>query len=97
MRGGTRVAIPGGALVFSIPLARSSTLTREGDTLVMKRSPLFLVLLLGLVAVRFALRSWIELYWSQLQTGALFFLLALGAVVRWRIDLIRQFRQLASA
>ena len=25
------------------------------------------------------------------------FLLALGAVVRWRIDLVRQFRQLASA
>jgi membrane protein CcdC involved in cytochrome C biogenesis len=86
-----------GALVFSIPLARSSTLTREGDTMVMKRSPLFLVLLLGLVAVRFALRSWIEQYWSQLQTGALFFLLALGAVVRWRIDLVREFRRLAAA
>ena len=42
-----------------------------------------------------ALRSWIELYWSQLQTGALFFLLALGAVVRWRIDLVREFRRLA--
>jgi membrane protein CcdC involved in cytochrome C biogenesis len=84
-----------GAVVFSIPLARSSTLTREGDTLLMKRSPLFLVLLLGLVAVRFALRSWIEVYWSQLQTGALFFLLALGAVARWRLGLVMEFRRLS--
>lgn len=85
-----------GAVVFSVPLARSSRLTRQGDAMVMQRSPLFLVLLLGLVAVRFALRSWIEVYWSQLQTGALFYLLALGAVVRWRVDLVREFRRLSA-
>ena len=86
-----------GALVFSVPLARSSKLIREGDTMLMKRSPLFLVLLLGLVAVRFALRSWIEVYWSQLQTGALFFLLALGAVVRWRLALVMEFKKLTAS
>ncbi len=86
-----------GAVVFSVPLARSSKLIREGDTMLMKRSPLFLVLLLGLVAVRFALRSWIEVYWSQLQTGALFFLLALGAVVRWRLALVMEFKKLTAS
>lgn len=86
-----------GAVVFSWPLARSSKLTRHGDTMLMQRSPLFLVLLLGLVVVRFALRSWIEVYWSQLQTGALFFLLALGAVVRWRLALVVEFRRLSAA
>ncbi len=85
-----------GAVVFSWPLERSSRLTRDGDTMLMQRSPLFLVLLLGLVAVRFALRSWIEVYWSQLQTGALFFLLALGAVVRWRLALVLEFRRLSA-
>ncbi|MFZ5440334.1 MAG: CcdC family protein [Myxococcota bacterium] len=83
-----------GALVFSVPLARSSTLTREGDALFMKRSPAFLWLLLGLLAVRFALRSWVEQYVTQVQTGALFFLLAFGAIVRWRWSLWRQFVQL---
>ena len=83
-----------GALVFSIPLARSSKLTREGDALFMRRSPAFLWILLGLLAVRFALRSWVEQYVTQVQTGALFFLLAFGAIVRWRVALWRDFQRL---
>lgn len=91
------VAFVLGALIFSVPLARSSTLTREGDALFMRRSPAFLWLLLGLVAARFALRSWVELYVTQLQTGALFFLLAFGAIVRWRWSLWREFTRLRAA
>lgn len=86
-----------GAFVFSWPLARSSKLTRQGDQFLMKRSPAFAGILLGLVAVRFALRSWIELYVSPLQTGALFFLLAFGAIVRWRVSLLLQLRRLRAA
>lgn len=82
-----------GALVFWYPLARSSTLTRVGDQVFMKRSPAFLWILLGLVAVRLALRTYVEQYVSQLQTGALFFLLAFGAVLHWRVALWREFRR----
>lgn len=85
-----------GALVFSIPLARSSTLTRVGDELHMKRSKAFIWILLGLVFARFALRSWIELYVTQVQTGALFFLVAFGAIVRWRLQLVLAFRRLSA-
>ena len=84
-----------GALVFSVPLARSSKLTKEGDHFLMKRSPAFLLILLGLLAARFALRSWIELYVTQLQAGALFFLIAFGAIVRWRVSLVLEFRRLS--
>lgn len=91
------VAFVLGALIFSVPLARSSTLTREGDALFMRRSPAFLWILLGLVAARFALRSWVELYVTQPQTGALFFLLAFGAIVRWRWSLWREFTRLRAA
>ena len=90
-------ALAVGALVFSVPLARSSKLTREGDRLLMKRSPAFLLILLGLLAVRFALRSWIELYVTQLQAGALFFLIAFGAIVRWRVSLLLEFKRLSAA
>jgi len=83
-----------GALVFAWPLARSSKLTRVGSQLLMKRSPAFLWILLGLVAARFALRSWVETWVSQVQTGALFYLLALGAIVRWRVGLVLEFRRL---
>jgi membrane protein CcdC involved in cytochrome C biogenesis len=85
-----------GAFVFSWPLARSSTLTRQGDQFLMKRSKAFIWILLGLLAARFALRSWIEQYVTQLQTGALFFLLAFGAIVRWRVSLLLQYRKLSA-
>ncbi|MDP1827646.1 MAG: cytochrome c biogenesis protein CcdC [Archangium sp.] len=91
------VALALGAFVFSWPLARSSKLTREGEHFLMKRSPLFGWILLGLLAVRFALRSWVEAYVSQLQTGALFFLLAFGAIVRWRVSMLLQLRRLRAA
>jgi len=91
------VALAFGAIVFAWPLMRSSTLTREGDRMMMKRSPMFLWLLLGLVAVRFAARAWLESYVSTLQTGALFFLLAFGAIVRWRVGLVLEYRRLMAA
>lgn len=90
-------ALAVGALVFSVPLARSSTLARQGDQFLMKRSPAFVWILLGLVAARFALRSWIETWVSPLQTGALFFLIAFGAIVRWRVSMLFQLRRLSAA
>lgn len=85
-----------GALVFAEPLARSSRLTREGDRFMMKRSRAFLWILLGLLAARFALRQWLEQYVSQLQTGALFYLLAFGAIARWRVQLVLEYRRLSA-
>jgi membrane protein CcdC involved in cytochrome C biogenesis len=97
----TRVPLPWavaalavGALVLHYPLARSSRLTRVGAEVRMERSPAFLWILVGLVAVRFALRSWVERQVSPLQTGAIFFLLAFGMIARWRIEMWHDYRQL---
>jgi membrane protein CcdC involved in cytochrome C biogenesis len=81
-------AFAAGALVFSYPLARSSRLVRNGDAIVMQRSRAFLWILLGLVAVRLALRAWVEQVVSPAQTGALFFILAFGMVLRWRATML---------
>jgi membrane protein CcdC involved in cytochrome C biogenesis len=83
-----------GALLFSYPLLHTSRLTRQGDTISLQRSPAFLWILLGLFAVRFALRSYVEQYVSVLQTGALFFVLAFGMIVPWRVALYARFRRL---
>jgi membrane protein CcdC involved in cytochrome C biogenesis len=80
-----------GATLFAWPLMRSSKLALVGDQVVMQRSRAFMWLLLGLVVVRLALRAWVEQLVSTPQTGALFFLLALGAVVRWRVAMLREF------
>jgi membrane protein CcdC involved in cytochrome C biogenesis len=83
-----------GATLFAWPLMRSSRLTRVGDQILMERSKAFLWILVGLVLVRLALRTWVEQTVSTPQTGALFFLLALGAVVRWRAGMLRTYLRL---
>ncbi len=83
-----------GAVVFAIPLIRTSRLVRQDEQILVQRSRAFVAILMGLVAVRFGLRTWIEQYVSPLQTGALFFLLAFGAIVRWRVAMLREFRRL---
>jgi membrane protein CcdC involved in cytochrome C biogenesis len=81
-----------GATLFAWPLMRSSKLAVVDGKVVMQRSRAFVAILLGLVAVRFAMRAYIEQTVSTPQTGALFFLLAFGAIVRWRITMLIEFR-----
>jgi membrane protein CcdC involved in cytochrome C biogenesis len=88
------IALGLGATLFAWPLMRSSRLTRAGDQVLMERSQAFLWILVGLLVVRFALRASIERYVSTPQTGALFFLLALGAIARWRVTMLLEYRAL---
>lgn len=83
-----------GALVFSVPLARTSRLARVGDAVVMERSRAFLWILLGLVAVRFALREYVEQVVTPIQTGAIFFVLAFGMILRWRAAMLLAYLRL---
>ncbi len=84
-------ALAAGAVVFAWPLLRSSKLAVVDGRVVMQRSRAFLWILVGLVAVRLALRAWVERRVSVPQSGALFFLLAFGAIVRWRVTMLREF------
>jgi len=88
------IALVLGALVFAYPIVRFSGLRVQDHRIFLKRSPAFLWILIGLVAVRFALRSVIEQYVNPLQTGGLFFLLAFGMIARWRIGMLQEFRAL---
>jgi membrane protein CcdC involved in cytochrome C biogenesis len=77
-----------GAVFLSVPLVLSSRLTRDGDAVVMRRSSAFLWILLGLFAVRFLAREWVEQRVTTAQTGAIFFVLAFGMIVRWRAGML---------
>lgn len=83
-----------GALIFAVPLRHTSRLEREGNAIVLRRSPAFLAILLVLVAIRFALRSYLDHVISPLQTGALFFVLAFGMILRWRVEMLMEYRRL---
>ena len=86
-----------GALMLAVPLARSSTLEREGDAVMMRRSNGFLLILLGLLVLRLALHGWVGEYMSVQQTGAVFYLLAFGMILRWRTQMLVGYRKLRDA
>ncbi len=81
-----------GAVVLSYPLARTSSLERVGDTILMRRSNKFLLILLGLVIIPVSLHDYIGHVLPPRQTGALFFVLAFGMILRWRLWMFVQFR-----
>lgn len=84
-----------GAGVFAYPVIKTTTLMWSGDAIVMRRSKAFLWILLGLLAVRLAARNYVEQVLNPLQTGSLFFLLAFGMIVRWRLNMLAQYRALS--
>ena len=86
-----------GAVLLAIPLTRSSRLERAGDVVMMRRSQGFLLILLGLLALRIGLHEWVGRYVSATQTAALFFLLAFGMIVRWRTGMYLRYRELVGA
>jgi membrane protein CcdC involved in cytochrome C biogenesis len=87
-------ALAVGALVLSVPLARTSKLVRRGDVVHMQRSKAVLWILLGLVAVRLALRAYVEHLLTPVQTGGLFFIVAFGMIVRWRVGMLLAYLRL---
>jgi membrane protein CcdC involved in cytochrome C biogenesis len=92
--GWAALSLAAGALLFSHPLVRSSRLLRDGEVIRLQRSRAFLWILLGLVAVRFAARSYVAAHVSPLQTGSIFFLIALGMIVPWRLLMYREYQKL---
>ena len=86
-----------GAVVLAYPLLASSSLTREGDAIMMRRSNSFMAVILGLAALRLALREYVGAFISAPQTAALFFVLAFGMIVRWRTWMLFEYRRLTRA
>ena len=83
-----------GALLLSYPLIATSRLERVGDAIVMQRSRAFLWVIFGLLFVRLAARAWVEQHLSAMQTGSLFFLLAFGMLLPWRVATYLTYRRM---
>ncbi len=83
-----------GALVLAYPLVRTSRLTMDGDTVMMRRSAAFFVVVVVLAIVRFFARGYLDSFISLEQTAALFFVLAFGMILRWRMSMFFQYRRL---
>jgi membrane protein CcdC involved in cytochrome C biogenesis len=85
-----------GYVALAYPLLLTTRLVRQGDAVMMKRSSAFLVVILVLAAIRFFARSYFDGILTAQQTAALFFVLAFGMILRWRLSLMIDFRKLTA-
>jgi len=83
-----------GAVLFAYPLIRTSTFYVQDGLVYLKRSKAFLAILLVLLIIRLTLHEYVESYVSIYQTGALFFILAYGMLLPWRVAMYMQYRKL---
>jgi len=83
-----------GALLLAIPLARTSSMGWQGKVIMLQRSNWFMLILLGLFAIRLLLHDYVGHLLPPAQTAALFFVLAFGMIVRWRAGMYLRFRKL---
>ncbi len=79
-------------VLFSIPLIATSKLKRHDEQIYLKRSPAFIVVLLVLLVIRISLHGYIEKYITIPQTGGIFFILAFGMLLPWRIVMYIKYR-----
>jgi membrane protein CcdC involved in cytochrome C biogenesis len=85
-----------GAVVLAYPLLLTSDLHYQNGVIMMKRSSAFFSVIIVLALVRYLARGYFDRFLNLEQTGALFYLLAFGMIVRWRAKLYFAYRALTS-
>ncbi len=86
-----------GAIVLAYPLLLTSDLHRQNGVIMMKRSSAFFAVIIVLAIVRYLARGFFDRFLTLEQTGALFYLLAFGMILRWRAKLYFAYRTLTAS
>ncbi|SDD77952.1 Membrane protein CcdC involved in cytochrome C biogenesis [Paenibacillus sp. UNCCL117] len=83
--------------VLSVPMIMTTNYERRDDGFIYaKRSKAFMVVLVALIALRLALRSYLSGL-DPAELGMLFYLIAVGYIVPWRVASYLKYRKLALA
>jgi membrane protein CcdC involved in cytochrome C biogenesis len=85
-----------GAVLLAWPLLATSRLVRTGDAVMMQRSGAFFAVVVVLAAVRYFARGYLDSMMTLEQTGGLFFILAFGMILHWRLRMLQQYRTLTA-
>jgi membrane protein CcdC involved in cytochrome C biogenesis len=83
-----------GAVGLAYPLLASSRLVRDGETILMQRSKTFFLIVVALAVARILARGYIDTMMTLNQTAGLFFVLAFGMILRWRLSMFFEYRRL---
>lgn len=84
-----------GLLIFAFPLIVTTRLERVEADIYVRRSKAFIAIMATLLLIRLLLHNVAEPYMSVPQTGALFYLLAFGMIVPWRLAMLGDYLRLA--
>ena len=85
-----------GMVALAYPLLITSRLVRDGNAIMMRRSNAFFLVVIGLAAIRFFARDYLDTILTLQQTAGLFFVLAFGMILRWRMRMFFEYRTLAA-
>ncbi|WAH37572.1 CcdC family protein [Alicyclobacillus dauci] len=80
--------------ILSYPLMVTSHMYTSGNSVYLKRSKGFILVMLVLLALRTALHGIIDQYLTVAQTSAIFFILAFGMLLPWRIAMYYEYRKI---
>jgi membrane protein CcdC involved in cytochrome C biogenesis len=83
-----------GMLIFAFPLIVTTRLERVESEIYVRRSKAFIFIMLTLFIIRLSLHSVVEQYMSIPQTGAIFYLLAFGMIIPWRVAMLNDYMRL---
>lgn len=83
-----------GLLIFAFPLIVTTRMERREQDIYLIRSKAFIFIMVSLLLARLTMHGMVEKYLSIAQTGALFFLLAFGMIVPWRLAMISEYVRL---
>ena len=86
-----------GAVIFAYPLLLTSDLHLQNGVIMMKRSSAFFAVIIVLAVARYLARGFFDRFLTLEQTGALFYLLAFGMILRWRLKLLLAWRTLTTS
>ncbi|WP_405106472.1 cytochrome c biogenesis protein CcdC [Paenibacillus sp. FSL K6-1217] len=86
-----------GWFIFAYPLIRSTRFEEREGLIYAQRSKSFAFILLGLLLVRTLLHEFINRYVSVPQSGGLFFILAFGMILHWRLFMYKHYTGMVPA
>ncbi|MFD2615388.1 CcdC family protein [Paenibacillus gansuensis] len=84
-------AFAAGAVLFAFPLIQTSKLHIVDGDIYIKRSKVFAFIIVALLLLRVGLHDVVEQYISLEQTAAVFFILAFGMLLPWRLAMTAQY------
>ncbi len=87
-------ALGTGMLVFSFPLVVTTRLEKVKEDIYVRQSKAFIAILVIMFSIRLSLHTVVEQYMSIVQTGAIFYLVAFGMIIPWRLAMVSDYLRL---